>query len=144
MKAKTLLMLALGAMLTTAIVNQANAKDEPAIAPENAKPKAEFSVEKNIEAEANLSVLVFAKTKPQGVFQYVRSTMADLMEVYSGKGLYIEIEESYALAVYLHYDVTANNYEWLGLRYEDYELLKNFPRPPKHSYFPPRPLLTEM
>lgn len=87
--------------------------------------------------------LFFAKTKPQGVFNDVRNTMADLIAVYSGKGLYIDFGES-ALAVYLHYDVTANNYEWLGLRYEDYEWLKNFPRPPAQSHFPPRALLTEI
>ncbi|MDP2827381.1 MAG: hypothetical protein Q8O37_02110 [Sulfuricellaceae bacterium] len=61
MKAKTLLMLALSAALATAIVNPANAEDEPAIAPENTELKTQFSVEGYIEAEANISVLVFCK-----------------------------------------------------------------------------------
>lgn len=142
MKAKTLLLLALSAALATGIVNQAKAEDESAIDAEREKQIAEIKIDFGLNDA--ISTLVFIKSKPQAVFEYVRQTIIDVMDVYTEKGFYIGLDQAYAIAVYLHYDVTADNYKWFGLRSEDFDKVKDYPRPPRHSYFPPREKLFEI
>lgn len=71
------------------------------------------------EAEANLAVLAFAKTKPRAVFEAVRNTMADAIEAKIANSL----EQANVIAVYLNFDVSADNYRKLGLSDDEYRWL---------------------
>jgi len=74
-----------------------------------------------VQAEANLIVLAFAKTKPAAVFDRVRETMADAIEAKVASSL----AQAYAIAVYLHYNVTADNYRQLGISEVEYRWLES-------------------
>lgn len=71
------------------------------------------------KAQANLAILAFKKTKPAVVFEQVRYTMADAIEVNSS----LSLQQAYAVAVYFHYDITASNYQKFGISTDDYTWL---------------------
>lgn len=68
-----------------------------------------------VQAQANLTILAFAKTKPAAVFEQVRYTMADAIEVDNS----LSLQQAYVIAVYLHFDVTASNCRKFGISAEE-------------------------
>ena len=71
------------------------------------------------QAQANLMILAFAKTKPTAVFEQVRYTMADAIEVNNS----LSLQQAYVIAVFLHYDVTTDNYRKFGISADEYSWL---------------------
>ena len=69
-----------------------------------------------VQAEANQAVAAFAESKPQGVVERVRLTMADELEAGRAKSL----EDAYVLAVDQHFKVTVDNYSKLGLGQDEW------------------------
>lgn len=74
-----------------------------------------------VQAEANQAVASFAQSRPEGVFERVRLTMADELEAGRAKTL----EDAYILAVDQHFKVTVDNYSKLGLSQDDWLWLIN-------------------
>lgn len=82
-------------------------------------PRSNQSEQSRIQAEANLTILVFAKSRPPAIFERVRETMADAIEVNND----LTLQEAYVIAVCLHYNVTAENYRNLGISEREYQWL---------------------
>jgi hypothetical protein len=111
MKTTSLPMLALASFLAIGHV-------APAIA-DSTHDQTEERQQSLDRAQANLTILAFAKSKPATVFERVRYTMADAIEVNNS----LSLQQAYAIAVYLHYDVTASNYRKFGISTDEYSWL---------------------
>lgn len=85
------------------------------------------------QAQANLTILAFAKTKPAAVFEQVRYTMADAIEVNNS----LSLQQAYVIAVFLHYDVTDENYRKFGISAAEYSWLNSSKSQLLKEYSPP-------
>jgi len=114
--------LVLVALSTASIANATDVAGGWHLAADSPRPEIEHSEEAEnsaVQAQANLTVLAFAKSKPPEVFERVRSTMADALETRAARSL----EEAYVVAVYLHFNVSPENYRQLGLSDAEYRWL---------------------
>lgn len=78
-----------------------------------------YQTDQSTEVQVILAVNEFAKRKPKAVFERVRNTMADVIEMNAS----LTLNQAYVLAVNMHYTVTAETYKSLGLSEGEYKLL---------------------
>jgi len=78
-----------------------------------------YQKDRSAEEQVTLVVNEFAKSKPYAVFERVRNTMADVIELNAA----MTLDQAYVIAVNIHYTVTVENYKSLGLSEGEYKLL---------------------
>lgn len=96
-----------------------------------------YRKKQSTEAQVEVEVSEFAKRKPKAVFETVRNTMADVIDLNIELNNALTLDQAYVTAVNIHYTVTAENYRSLGLSEVEYKLLslgRSYPPSiPKHS-----------
>lgn len=82
-----------------------------------------YRKKQSTEAQVELEISEFAKRKPKAVFETVRNTMADVIDLNIELNNALTLDQAYVTAVNIHYTVTAETYKSLGLSEGEYKLL---------------------